>query len=79
MKMKISYTNSSSKVEILKQKFSSSIGLPFHKLLSEFDIQEALNTEKIKYRRRLFDPFVTLLAFLSQVLYLDKSCHNTVS
>ena len=35
--------------------------------------------EKIKYRRRLFDPFVTLWVFLSQVLDSDKSCHNAVS
>lgn len=34
---------------------------------------------KIKYRRRLFDPFVTLWVFLSQVLDVDKSCHNAVS
>ncbi len=34
---------------------------------------------KIKYRQRLFDPFVTLWAFLSQVLEPDKSCHNAVS
>ncbi len=34
---------------------------------------------KIKYRCRLFDPIVTLWAFLSQVLDVDKSCHNAVS
>jgi hypothetical protein len=67
------------RVEILKQKFTNSIGLPFQDLLPEFTIQEALNIEKIKYRRRLFDPFVTLWAFLSQVLDADKTCHNAVS
>ena len=35
--------------------------------------------EKIKYRRRLFDPFVTIWVFLSQVLDPDKSCHHAVS
>jgi hypothetical protein len=47
--------------------------------LPEATIQEALNAFEIKYRRRLFDPFVTLWAFLSQVLDADKSCHNAVS
>lgn len=27
----------------------------------------------------MFDPIVTIWAFLSQVLDTDKSCHNTVS
>ena len=67
------------RVEILKHKFASSVGLPFHDLLPEATIQEALNSLDIKYRRRLFDPFVTLWAFLSQVLDADKSCHNAVS
>jgi len=42
-------------------------------------IAEALKAEEIKYRRRLFDPFVTLWTFLSQVLDSDKTCHNAVS
>jgi hypothetical protein len=61
------------------QKFTQSLGLPFRNLLPESIIAEALKAEKIKYRRRLFDPFVTLWAFLSQVLDQDKTCHNTVS
>ena len=39
-----------------------SIGLPFQDLLSESIIQKALDAEKIKYRRRLFDPFVSEFA-----------------
>ncbi|RCJ21440.1 transposase [Nostoc minutum NIES-26] len=38
-----------------------------------------LSELKIKYKKRLFDPFVTLWAFLSQVLDTDKTCHNAVS
>lgn len=68
-----------SRVQILKQKFTQSLGLPFQELLPESTIREALEAEKIKYRSRLFDPFVTLWAFLSQVLDTDKSCHNAVS
>ncbi len=33
----------------------------------------------IQYRRRVFDPFVIIWAFLSQVLDPDKTCHNAVS
>jgi len=66
-------------VQILKQKFTQSFGLPFQSLLPESTIQAALDAEKVKYRRRLFDPFVTLWTFLSQVLDSDKTCHNAVS
>ncbi|OUL28000.1 hypothetical protein BV378_08545 [Nostoc sp. RF31YmG] len=67
------------RTEILKLKFTQSIGLPFQKLLPESQIEQAIKELSIKYRHRLFDPFVTLWAFLSQVLDVDKSCHNTVS
>ena len=72
-------SNIPNRVQILKDKFNNSVGLPFCDLLPEATIQEALDTLEIKYRRRLFDPFVTLWAFLSQVLDADKSCHNAVS
>ena len=67
------------RVQILKDKFNQSLGLPFKELLPESVIVQALGELKIKYKRRLFDPFVTLWAFLSQVLDTDKSCHNAVS
>lgn len=67
------------RLKILKQKFTQSLGLSFQKLLGESFIQEALDAEKITYRRRLFDPFVTIWTFLSQVLDADQTCHNAVS
>ena len=67
------------RVEILKQKFTTSVGLPFREILPESTIMEALAAEKMKYRNRLFNPVVTLWAFLSQVLDADKSCSNAVS
>ena len=67
-------SNIPNRVQILKQKFNNSLGLPFRELLPETTIQEALDILGIKYCRRLFDPFVTLWAFLSQVLDTDKSC-----
>lgn len=66
-------------VEILKQKFANSIGLPFREVLPESVIVEALAAEKVEYRDRLFNPIVTLWAFLSQVLDSDKSLQNAVS
>ena len=67
------------RVKILKEKFSQSLGLPFSNLLPESVIEQTLCELKIKYPRRLFDPFVTLWVFLSQVLDADKSCHHAVS
>lgn len=61
------------------QKFANSVGLPFRDLLPEATIMEALAAEKVEYRNRLFNPIVTLWAFLSQVLDTDKSLQNTVS
>ncbi|MCC5601897.1 hypothetical protein [Nostoc favosum] len=67
------------RVQILKDKFNQSLGLPFKELLPESVIKETIFELKIKYKKRLFDPFVTLWAFLSQVLDTDKTCHNAVS
>jgi len=73
-------TSSVSKsVKVLKQKFTQSLGLPFQELLPSSVIEEYLAELNIKYRQRLFDPICTLWAFLSQVLDVDKSCHNAVS
>jgi Transposase DDE domain/Insertion element 4 transposase N-terminal len=67
------------RVQILKEKFTQSVGLPFQELLPQSLIEQALSELSIKYKTRLFDPVVTLWAFLSQVLDVDKSCHNVVS
>ena len=47
------------RVQILKQKFSTRIGLPFKDLLPSSAITEIISELKIKYRCRLFDPVVT--------------------
>ena len=67
------------RVTILKHKLSQSLGLPFREILPSSVIVQAMSELKIKYKERLFDPVVTLWAFLSQVLAPDKSCHNAVS
>ncbi|MEH1841545.1 MAG: hypothetical protein V7L20_23045 [Nostoc sp.] len=66
-------------VQILNNKFAKTLGLPFKELLPSSVIGQALSELKIKYYQRLFNPFVTLWAFLSQVLSTDKTCHNAVS
>jgi hypothetical protein len=42
-------------------------------------IQQTLQEENIKYRKRLYDPIITLWTFIRQVLDPDKSCKNAVS
>jgi hypothetical protein len=66
-------------VQILKQKFHHSLGLPFRKVLPERLFEEALEAEAIRYRDRLFSPMVTVWAFLSQILDQDNTCANAVS
>lgn len=66
-------------VEILKRQYANGIGLPFQEILPESEIIAALKAEKIEYRNRLFNPIVTIWAFLSQVLDTDKSLHNALS
>jgi len=66
-------------VETLRERLSNSIGLPFSDILPEDMIQQTLEEENIKYRKRLYDPIITLWAFIRQVLDPDKSCKNAVS
>ena len=75
--MRISIIGSS--VKRLRQKFAQSTGLPIREALSEADIEAALKAEGVTYRRCLFDPIVTLWAFLSQVLDSDRSCRKAIS
>ena len=67
------------RVAILRQKFAQSIGLPFAEILTESEIEQALQDEGVTYRKRLFCPIVTLWAWISQVLDADKSCKKAVS
>ena len=53
--------------------------LPFHEVLNESMVREALAAEGVKYNLSIFTPFVTLCAFLSQVLDPDHSCRAAVA
>ncbi len=66
-------------VEILRERLSNSIGLPLSNILPEDMIQQTLKEENIEYRKRLYDPIITLWGFIHQVLDPDKSCKNAVS
>ena len=46
-------------VAILRGKFQQSIGLPFAEILTESEIEQALQDEGVTYRKRLFCPIVT--------------------
>lgn len=67
------------RVELIKQKFRHSLGLPFQKLLPEHLFEEALRAEGTRWRNRLFSPAVTVWAFLSQVVDQDNRCASAVS
>lgn len=53
--------------------------LPFHDLLPERAVTQALHAEKVVFRDRIFTPLVTLWTFLSQVLGQDHSCREAVT
>ena len=53
-------------------------GLPFSDLLKPEEVASALSTLGIEFRERIFEPVVTLWAFLSQVLSADHSCRDAV-
>jgi hypothetical protein len=53
-------------------------GLPFRELIAPEQVEAALQTAGVMFRKRVFDPVVTLWAFLSQVLSADHSCNEAV-
>lgn len=66
----MSISNIPNRVQILKAKFTQSLGLPFQEILSESMIGAVLDELKIKYRCRVFDPIVTNVGvFISSIRY----------
>jgi len=53
-------------------------GLPFSELLKPQQVAQALSLLGVEFRERVFEPVVTLWAFLSQVLSADHSCRDAV-
>lgn len=66
------------RAEILKQKFQSSLALPFEHVLPESVVQQVLQDQGVHYRNTLYTPIVVLWAWLSQVLDADKSLSHAV-
>ena len=62
--------------ETLVEKFSNSIGLPFRNLLTEEDIQSAVQATGVSWRERIYSPSVTVWAMISQVLDSDRACRK---
>jgi len=62
------------------QDLDSAEGLPFQQLLGPERILVALESAGVEFRDRIFNPMVTLWAFLSQVISgKDSSCQDAVS
>ena len=61
------------RAEILKQKFTQSLGLPFRKLLPESEIEQVLVEENVQYRNCVFTPAVTLWALSVHILFVFES------
>lgn len=59
--------------------FREAPALPFSDLLSAAEVQPVLGALEVTFRERVFDPVVTLWAFLSQVFSFDHSCRETVA
>lgn len=68
-----------SKVKHLRQKFSQSVGLPIQDALPESTIEQVIKAAGYKYRQCVFDPILTIWAFLSQTLDCDRSCRKAIS
>lgn len=62
-----------------KKNIQKSLGLPFKKYLSEEMILEEIRASDHAFRNRIFNPFVTIILYLSQVIDQDQSCRKTLS
>ena len=70
----------SCQVALELKELDSSEGLPFQHLLLPARIAAALERAGVDFRDRIYNPMVTLWAFLSQVIAKkDSSCQDAVS
>ena len=67
------------RVRTMLEKVDADTGLPFAELLAMERISEALEELGYEFRDRVYPPWVTLWAFLSQVTSKDSSCASTVT
>jgi hypothetical protein len=52
--------------------------LPLSRILSKEIIEESLTQLNIKFRNRIFNPYITLWLFVSQILSSPQSCQSAV-
>ncbi len=60
-------------VQVLINKFTRSVALPFQEVLPSQTIEEVIIELGIQYRSRLYNPIVIIWSFLSQVLEPDRA------
>jgi DDE family transposase len=66
-------------IETLRTQFAQADGLPFADVLTAERVEQALREEKAGWREAVYTPVLTLWAFLSQVVYPDRSCRAAVA
>jgi hypothetical protein len=66
-------------IEEKVKSYRESEHLPFHEVLNVDMVQSAVAATGIKFKDRVYTPFVTLCLFLSQVLDPDHSCRAAVA
>lgn len=66
-------------IEEKVKSFHESEHLPFHEVLNTDMVKSALAEEGVKFKERIYTPFVTVCMFLSQVLDPDHSCRAAVA
>lgn len=69
----------SHQINYRKCELAESAGTPFADLLPAEQIKGVLAECDVVFRKRVFDPVVTLWAFLSQVMSQDHSCREAVA
>ncbi len=68
-----------SRVQKCRQKLIEDQDLCFTQLLSEKQVNAAIEQHHVYYRQRLYTPLVTIWMFLHQVLASDQSCRAAVA
>lgn len=63
----------------LRHQFTQDAALPFADILPAEQVQQAILTEQVRFRDRLFSPAVTVWMFLSQVLDANHCCRQAVA
>jgi hypothetical protein len=63
----------------LSRQFTHDAALPFADILTDDQVQQAIQEQPVRFRDRLFSPAVTVWMFLSQVLDANPCCRQAVA